>query len=935
MRPPGNLFQEVESEGSGSPAWRPQAGKYLDIRASREPPRTGGRQYKGICDYVSMTMRLRGLTVACFFPYQPFVASGGWARFTLLYRFLLSQGAHVILPTFGVGQDCTLKDLSVRYANSDSVFHNVESYRELFRAARQDSNLKELSEPELQALFMFDSSLYDVDGTLSPWLRDVVAQVDIVMCDCPFLVQLLSPVCKETGKRLVVTCYDCLHDVHGVTPFAAEQLKYREIAALRKADAVVFCSDSDREHFRREGIDGAVVPNVCDVFSIVPASTLSKGPSQGPSVQELLGIAGRDYCLFVGSDHRPNNTAARFIRETLAPKVPDVVFVVAGGCHPSGRERNFVACGPVGEGELSQLYRDALAVIIPLEGGGGTSLKTFEALSHGVPVISTRVGVRGLSVSEGHDVLVCGSTSEMAPLVSDLRRDRELRAQLATNGRRFAERWDFRRSFMPYADIIERFVEPSRNPRHETTTLRLIDNNLRTTVGHHFGYAVSLHNQCALQGREFTAYVSAHAEQRVLNDLGAHPSFTVGIHETVASNPFPEDWGALHTMHDLSQGAQIFKAELEAAFKGDVATQDVVFIPNAMPHQVLGLALLLKHSPLYRQVQFVLMFRYALDYPVGPLFHRASRQHQSRIDAFAHAFASLNKVSTPTQVRYCTDSEGLASDYVRLSQRPLEVFPIPHTLPAVARSARVDLVPPKQHGRIRMVFLGDAREEKGFELLAELVEVVLQAHGLDQVEFVLQAFLSSEVHQAMQPSIDRLVRLQGERVRIVQQALDEPEYFALLESADVVLLPYDAVTYRSRTSGPFVEALTHGKPVIVPHDTWMAKQLGNSGAGVRFTSGNIESLGVSLVQAAHQLHEMREAAHRMSQSYRDFHNAENFLRNHLLRPLVGVESQCLSNETSAKQETASDVASQCSRADVRKNIYISSSRATQPGTPLA
>lgn len=831
-------------------------------------------------------MRLQGVSVACFFPYQPFVASGGWARFTLLYRFLLSQGARVTIPLLGVGEDCSLDDLTLRYAHSKSVFHNADSYRELFRVASQDPHLQALSESELQTLFMFDPGLYDVDGSLAPWLRGVIASVDIVTCDCPFLVPLLSPICRRENKRLIVTCYDCIHRLAGMSSFSAAQLKVRELEALKAADALIFCSEGDRELFRQDGIDGQVVPNVCDVFSVAQAGPSKHRLSQNTSAQELLGISGRDYCLFVGSDHIPNNIAARFIREKLAPSVPDVVFVVAGNCHREGREKNFIACGNVGDGELDQLYRDALAVVIPLETGGGTSLKTFEALAHGVPVVSTRIGARGLRVSEGRDLLVCGSVDEMAPLISELHKNPDLRSSLASNGRRFAETWDFRQSFSPYADLIERFINPQPSLQHQREALRLVDNNLQNTVGHHFGYAVSLREQCLAHGCDFVAYVSASAEQRVLSNLQAQPSFTLGIHDCVPGNPFPEDWGPLNMMHDLSQGALLFKAELEAALIRGAATRDTVFIPNAMPHQVLGLALLLKQRPLYQEVKFVLMFRYALDYPVGPISHRAAQPHHSRIDAFAIAFSSLNKVSKQLQVRYCTDSEALARDYLRLTQRPLEVFPIPHTVPSIDRSACSAMVPPKQRGRIRVVFLGDAREEKGFELLAGLVEVVLQAHGLDAVEFVLQAFLSSDVHRAMRPSIERLERLQGERVRIIAKPLEEPDYFALLESCDVVLLPYDAVTYRSRTSGPFVEALSNGRPVVVPQGTWMSEQLGNSGAGVVFSSGNLESLGVALVQAVHQLPQLQEAACAMSETYRAFHNAENMLCNFLLRRVV-------------------------------------------------
>jgi glycosyltransferase involved in cell wall biosynthesis len=50
---------------------------------------------------------------------------------------------------------------------------------------------------------------------------------------------------------------------------------------------------------------------------------------------------------------------------------------------------------------LGPVYADATVVVVPLVGGGGTSLKFLEAMAYGVPVVSTSQGARGLHVRPG------------------------------------------------------------------------------------------------------------------------------------------------------------------------------------------------------------------------------------------------------------------------------------------------------------------------------------------------------------------------------------------------------------------------------------------------------------------------------------------------------------------------------------------------------
>ncbi len=77
--------------------------------------------------------------------------------------------------------------------------------------------------------------------------------------------------------------------------------------------------------------------------------------------------------------------------------------------------------------------------VIPLRVGSGTRLKAFEAMALGRPVISTPLGVEGLSVRAEEHVVLAESGPEFAAAILRLLGDGELRRRLAGAARALLE----------------------------------------------------------------------------------------------------------------------------------------------------------------------------------------------------------------------------------------------------------------------------------------------------------------------------------------------------------------------------------------------------------------------------------------------------------------------------------------------------------------
>jgi glycosyltransferase involved in cell wall biosynthesis len=255
---------------------------------------------------------------------------------------------------------------------------------------------------------------------------------------------------------VVVTIHNLEHRVaqrSGRAACAARVLYLLERAAYSRADLLVCMSEVDRDYVvQTMGIGTAqviVVPN--------GASPPDSGPDDTDAT--VLDVGG-PVVLFMGKlDYRPNAQALRFLLDGVYPvvseSVPEVVFVVVGAPKPTTLPRGVLAVGRVPSVWPYLLAADVC--VAPLQSGSGTRLKILEYLAAGRPVVSTSVGIEGLDVTSGRDLLVADELQLFAQAVVRLLRNPDEARALGVAGRRLVERqyrWD---------DIARRYADELRS----------------------------------------------------------------------------------------------------------------------------------------------------------------------------------------------------------------------------------------------------------------------------------------------------------------------------------------------------------------------------------------------------------------------------------------------------------------------------------------
>jgi glycosyltransferase involved in cell wall biosynthesis len=216
------------------------------------------------------------------------------------------------------------------------------------------------------------------------------------------------------------------------------------------------------------------------------------------------------------------------------------------------------------------------------------------------------------------------------------------------------------------------------------------------------------------------------------------------------------------------------------------------------------------------------------------------------------------------------DTEELSAIYQRLVSCPVATVPIPVVAPPVRRRP-ISALP-------HLVFAGGARAEKGYALLPALIERLRGRMRLTVQSGPIGPWTDPSVQQVHR----ELVHLSGPDVTLVEESLDPPEYMRLLDSTDLMLLPYRTREYGPRSSGVLAEARAMGVPAIVPSGTWMAKAAGPS-PGVVFDgpADFIPAVERTLQCLPGLTATMREAA----LSWRETHSPDGLLRA-VLAPLA-------------------------------------------------
>ena len=240
-------------------------------------------------------------------------------------------------------------------------------------------------------------------------------------------IRLLQPKCRVIVDTVDIH-YRRAYSKYSVTNnpgdlAIAENTKREEIGLYRQADVIVTVTDEEAEVLSRDcpGLSVRIIPTIHD-------------PS--PAFEEN----GNRNLLFVGGfNHDPNVDAVLYFCESIFPRVrrsvPECCLTVVGSNPPEPIRRLNSACIRIAGfvPSLAPIFRNSYVSVAPLRFGAGMKGKVGEAMSEGLPVVTTPIGAQGMGLLHRHNAMICDSPAEFADSVVELIRNRKLYEEIRRN----------------------------------------------------------------------------------------------------------------------------------------------------------------------------------------------------------------------------------------------------------------------------------------------------------------------------------------------------------------------------------------------------------------------------------------------------------------------------------------------------------------------
>ena len=217
-------------------------------------------------------------------------------------------------------------------------------------------------------------------------LRKRVSESKVIVMEGPWQYHLIKEQLDQ--KILIYDAHNCETQLRKNNVYEGET-SILEGELVRASDLVIAVTPGDLKNLMKFDEQHP------DKFLLVPHIL-------PPVSVEWNGIKSREI-TFIGSMYSPNISALKFIL-SLAHQMPEFHFNVIGNVRTgffSKKTSNVKFYGIVSEKRKTEILSTSMFGINPVTEGSGRNVKMVDYLRHSVPIISTKVGVRGF---EKYDV---------------------------------------------------------------------------------------------------------------------------------------------------------------------------------------------------------------------------------------------------------------------------------------------------------------------------------------------------------------------------------------------------------------------------------------------------------------------------------------------------------------------------------------------------
>jgi glycosyltransferase involved in cell wall biosynthesis len=269
---------------------------------------------------------------------------------------------------------------------------------------------------------------------------------DIVIVDSIFMKDYLALLRANTDAKIILRSPNIEYKIwERMAEYAsflkkrylkllASRLKKEELISSKLFDGMFTVTSVDKQYFVDNGMTNPiqVIPTGIDMLK------KEKNEKKGKKDIDFFHIGSMDWM--------PNIEAVDFLLDEIWPKIqkefPDSKLYIAGR-NTSEELLQHKQDGVVvlGEVESAADFIDNHSVmLVPLLSGSGQRVKVVEGMMMGKLIISTRLGVEGIDVEDGENILLAETGDDFLQAVKRIMVDKDLVNTISKNAIAFADK---------------------------------------------------------------------------------------------------------------------------------------------------------------------------------------------------------------------------------------------------------------------------------------------------------------------------------------------------------------------------------------------------------------------------------------------------------------------------------------------------------------
>ena len=240
-------------------------------------------------------------------------------------------------------------------------------------------------------------------------MEKLVESSEIVIFEGPWQYPLVKNILNN--KLIIYDAHNVEYSLRAGNKYQSDCKKI-EGDLLSRSDIVFSVTNKDIEKFKQ-------------IYSINEEKIYFAPHEINISKIEWLGETS-NHIVFIGSIYSPNNSALNHIVE-LALQYPQFVFDVIGSAKPSkgSKLKNIIYHGVVENSRKDEIMGRSFLALNPVTEGSGRNLKMIDYLAHGLPILSTPIGVRGFEDFNISNSVIISEPDQFGTSIVKLSEERE------------------------------------------------------------------------------------------------------------------------------------------------------------------------------------------------------------------------------------------------------------------------------------------------------------------------------------------------------------------------------------------------------------------------------------------------------------------------------------------------------------------------------